>query len=135
MDFYLDENLPPRLAKALNELDEENRILHTQIEFGKGIKDVPLIDKLNEIKGIKIIVTNDKKFKQRIHQYRVYKDNNLSTIMISLPAVTNYWVIINTIVNKWELITKLSREHEHPFICKIYLRKNPQMGGEEYAFF
>lgn len=135
MDFYLDENLPPRLAKALNELDEENRILHTQIEFKKGIKDAQLINKLNEIKGTKIIVTNDIKFKHRIHQYRVYKDNNLSTIMIALPSVANYWVIIKTIMSKWELITKLSREHEHPFICKIYLRKNPQMGGKEYAFF
>ncbi len=135
MDFYLDENLPPRLAKALNEFDEENRILHTQIEFGKGIKDVPLIDKLNEIKGIKIIVTNDLKFKHRIHQYRIYKDNNLSTIMISLPSGPNDWAKMITITNKWELITELSRKHKHPFICRIYLRKNPQMGGKEYAFF
>jgi len=133
MDFYLDENLPPRIAKAINEFDEENRVLHTQIEFEKGIEDEDLISNLNEAKA-SVLVTNDLKFKHRLHQYKIYKMNNLSVFMISLPSGADDWLKMRTITNKWELITRLSNKHKHPFICRIYLRKNPQMGGKEYAF-
>jgi len=55
MDFYFDENLPERVARALNELEGKQssvNIYSTVDKWEKGIKDPDLAVKISEADGI-----------------------------------------------------------------------------------
>ena len=60
MNFYFDEQLPKIIASALNILESHegaNQVFSTEIEFGKGIKDIELFENLRKVNGI--LVTHD----------------------------------------------------------------------------
>lgn len=134
MDIYIDENLPHRIASAMDAFDEDNNVIATEKKFGKEIKDVPLIGLLNSTQA-HVLITNDLKFKSRLHQYREYQVNNISVFMVSLSSGANDYLKFKTIVEKWELMMKICRENPDPFVCRIYQKKIAQSDGKDYQFF
>ena len=46
MKCFFDNNLPPRLAKAINSLEGEGTVFHLLERFDKEVKDVEWINKL-----------------------------------------------------------------------------------------
>jgi len=127
MDFYLDECLPPRIARSIDAFDDENRIFSIEDELGKGTDDVLLIDKLNKLKA-DVIITQDLKFKHRIYQYREYNKNNLSVFAVKIAQGAPDQEKWRVLINKWDLIRKLSKKLERPFICVILKQKDSRTG-------
>jgi len=76
MDFYLDENLPERVAESLNALDDENSIQFITKVAPKGTKDVQLIDLLNAANA-NVIITNDDVSVSKVQRKQYERVHNL----------------------------------------------------------
>lgn len=122
MDFYLDENLPPRVANALNALEEgeEDNVYHTEVVFGKNILDLELYPKIKEKNGI--LITNDLKMLSRKNERELIRSLGITAFFISLPKGANFVLKYRTMINKWEEIKLVCRKNKHPFMCRIKMR-------------
>lgn len=122
MDFIIDENLPPRVAQALNALAgrHEHRVFHVQEKYAKGIKDVDLIKLIGKDKLI--LITNDLKMKTRSNEFTLLKDEGVSAFLISLPRVCDFDAISVTVINKWKEIREIAEKAKQPFVCRIKLK-------------
>lgn len=122
MDFYLDENLPPRVANALNALEEgeEDNVYHTRLVFGAGILDPDLFPKIKEVNGI--LITNDLKQYSRKNEHDIIKELGITVILLHLPKGANFALKYKTIIDRWEEIKTICRKNKHPFFCKIKMR-------------
>jgi hypothetical protein len=75
MNFYFDEQLPKITAIALNILESHegvNQVFSTEIEFGKGIKDIELFENLTKVNDI--LVTHDLKMRTRKNEFSLIKE-------------------------------------------------------------
>ena len=127
MDFYFDEQLPKKVANALDVLEQHDgvhRVFSTELEFGIGLKDVPLYHKLKEVNGI--LITHDLKMLTRVNEFSALKELGISAFIISLPSGINYTLTYQTIFGKWEEIKKISRKQAMPFICRLKMKGQPE---------
>ena len=128
MDFYLDEQLPKIIAHALNVLESHegiNHVFSTEDEFGKGIKDVELFDKLKSVSGI--LITPDLKMKTRKNEFSLLKKLGATAFMISLKPGSNFERQYQTIISKWAEIKKIQNQQgPNSFVCRIKLRGRPE---------
>lgn len=128
MDFYFDEQLPKVVAEALNILESRegiNRVLSTETEFDKGIKDVDLYRRLKEVNGV--LVTHDLKMVTRKNEFALIKELGISVFVLSLPSGANFELQYQTIISKWSEIKKLyKRNSQTPFVCRIKMRGEPE---------
>lgn len=128
MDFYFDEQLPKVVAEALNILESRegiNRVLSTESEFDKGIKDVDLYRRLKEVNGV--LVTHDLKMVTRKNEFALIKELGISVFVLSLPSGANFVLQYQTIISKWAEIKKLHKRNSHtPFVCRIKMRGEPE---------
>lgn len=128
MDFYFDEQLPKIVAEALNVLESRegvNRVLSTETEFGKGVKDVELYKKLKDVNGV--LVTHDLKMITRKNEFALIKECGVSVFILSLPSGANFELQYQTIIAKWAEIKKLyRRKSSMPFVCRVKMRGDPE---------
>jgi hypothetical protein len=128
MDFYFDEQLPKVVAEALNVLESRegvNRVLSTETEFGKGVKDVELYNKLKDAHGV--LVTHDLKMITRKAEFALIKHLGVSVFVLSLPSGANFEFQYQTIIAKWAKIKELYRKNNSsPFVCRIKMRGDPE---------
>ncbi len=128
MDFYFDEQLPKIVAQALNVLESHegvNNVFSTESEFGKGIKDVELFEKLKSVKGI--LITPDLKMKTRQNEFSLLKKLGITVFIISLPTGSNFELQYQTLIGKWPKIKKILSDYgSAPFVCKIKLKGKPE---------
>lgn len=123
MDFYFDEQLPKLVAEALNTLEKHdgiNRVLSTEIEFGKGIKDPDLYQLLKKCDGI--LITKDLKMITRKNEFSLITELGITVFFINLPDGSNFNDIYQTIIVKWQEIKKICKKRKRPFLCKIKMR-------------
>lgn len=125
MDFYFDEQLPPSIAEALNLIEgheKKHRVFSTASVFGKGVQDIDLFRKLQEVNGI--LVTHDLKMLTRRKEFELIKDLGISVFVISLPDGANYELIYRTIIgDKWHEIKALwKKRRNESFVCRIKMR-------------
>jgi hypothetical protein len=128
MNFYFDEQLPKVVAVALDVLGSHegtNRVLSTETEFGKGVKDVELYKKLKDAGGV--LVTHDLKMITRKAEFALIRELGVSVFVHSLPSGANFELQYQTIIAKWADIKKLCRKHSSsPFVCRIKMRGDPE---------
>lgn len=123
MKFYLDEQLPKTVAEALDILEShygENRVLSTEAEFGKGVKDKDLFEKLKNVGGI--LITHDLKMVTRKNEFALIKELGISVFIISLPSGANYELQYKTIIERWPEIKSIRKKNPSPFVCRIKMR-------------
>lgn len=73
MDYYLDEQLSPLIAEALDKIEGHegrNRVYSTATAFGKGITDLELFERIRQANGV--LVTHDLKMVTRKKGIRPY---------------------------------------------------------------
>lgn len=127
MTFYLDEQLPKAIAMALDTLEQHDgvhRVLSTEQEFGKGVKDVDLFDVLSRVDGV--LITHDLKMVTRKNEFSIIKSLGVSVFIISLPSGANFETIYLTIIGMWPGIKKIARKQTRPFVCRLKMRGQPE---------
>ncbi len=120
--IYIDENLPPQLAKGLTLLTEKYNktngvtinVLSIKEEFGIGALDEEWIPKIGEKKGI--VITQDFNIQKTKHQRELYKQNDVGILFLtSSKAGISYWEIVKLLIKRWDEITQIIKKNKTPF--------------------
>jgi hypothetical protein len=75
--ILIDEHLPPRLARALNELfSGEHQVVSLRERFGPGVKDVEWIEALSR-EGRWIVISADRRITRNRSEYQAFRNSRL----------------------------------------------------------
>jgi len=122
LKIYIDENMAPQLARALNviqehlNLDEKKAIevLSLKDTFHEGIKDEEWIPLVGEEHGI--IITQDRNIQFSRHQRALYMAHGVGLIFLKSPkGGMTFWQMFKHLVNWWDDIKQIARHKNPPF--------------------
>jgi len=132
MRFLFDANMPLRLAKGLELLDQENlgriniEISHADQECGSGATDAEVIQKAANINAI--IVSEDDDFKRIKANKQLIQKLNVGYVLYKPPKKhgIRYWEKAKAFILCWENLKQKIKEIEPPFILNIDKKGNIQ---------
>lgn len=129
---YIDENLPPQLAKGLHELqqpqnkrDELNiEVLSIKETFGQGEQDEDWIPKVGIEHGI--VLTQDGRIQSQKHQKELYIEHGVGILFFSPPSKGGfpYWELVKLVISRWEEIKQIIKKEDTPFAYRCTARKS-----------
>lgn len=131
MDFYLDENIPIRIAMALNYLEGENRVhnIYSTVEkFGAGVSDLDLFQDIAKTKGI--FITNDLKVAHKKDEAELLRELSIGTFLINFRQGASFWERVIMIMKNWVFIKETAKYYELKklhFICRIKITGKPEI--------
>ncbi|HEY6977037.1 MAG TPA: DUF5615 family PIN-like protein [Chitinophagaceae bacterium] len=125
MFFLFDENVPYKLVQGLILIEESNykspikvKISHPKLMNSEGSSDEEQIEIAGKNDGV--IITFDKDFKHIKSYYPLYKKHKVGVVFLKLSKEeANYWGIVKLLINKWEDLKKVLKEHERPFSYQL----------------
>ena len=83
MKVVVDENLPPRLARALNELFKgTHEVVHIRDLFGPAVKDLEWIPELSR-QGHWIVISGDRGIRKKKAEYNAFRASRLIGFFLS----------------------------------------------------
>ena len=109
MKFFFDNNLPPKVAKGLNEfVSPEHQVVHLKEKFGADAEDAHWMKALGDEKGW-IIVTADVNIGKNPHEVQAWKQAG-HTIFFLKPGwlKMNFWDQAQKFVKCFPEIIKLA---------------------------
>ena len=131
---YIDENLPPQIARALQLLQQpmngkENvtiSIYSIKDVFGQGITDEEWIPRIGEMKGV--VLTQDLRILSIRHQRELFKEHGVGIFFFSPPSKSGfgYWELVKQIIERWEKIKSIIRKERTPFAYRCSSRTDFQ---------
>lgn len=124
MDFYFDENVPIRLARAIAELEKVYKVFSTFDKIGGGVKDISLIPQIKQLDGI--LVTFDLKIITRVNEFDLIKSEGITVFVLKIRTGATYWEQVNFIMKNWETIINICNSKPHPFICVLKEKGQPE---------
>ncbi|MBO0937907.1 hypothetical protein J2I47_15220 [Fibrella sp. HMF5335] len=116
--IYIDENLPPQIAEALNILEthanEGFEVLAIGKEFGRGAQDEDWIPKVGAEQGV--VITSDYNIQRIRRQRELFQEHGVGIFFFNPPSKTGYtyWEQVEQIVKRWREIKKKCR-NKRPF--------------------
>lgn len=129
---YIDENLPPQLAKGLHELqwpqnkrdNIEIQVLSIKDTFGQGEQDEDWIPKVGAENGI--VITQDYRIQTQRHQKELYIENGVGILFFNPPSKGGYqyWDLVKLVINRWEDIKQIIKKNDPPFAYRCTARKS-----------
>ena len=124
MKIYIDENLSPYIARALNLLEKRERIgnrcevMSIQDALQKGIKDVELIPQFGKENAIWI--TQDKRILKNRAELKLILSHNIGLIILNpYWSKKKHWDKVVVIFSNWEKIKDLAISEKRPFAYTI----------------
>lgn len=130
MIVYIDENLPPQLAKGLHILQEPLnskekepiQILSIKDKFGQGAKDEEWIPLAGEEGAI--IITQDYRIQTTRHQSQLYREHGLGIFFFTAPSKGGYlyWEIVEQVIKRWSELKNLAFKTARPFAYRCTSR-------------
>lgn len=105
MNFFIDNNLPPALAKALAELSlpEQHIVMHLRQKFSENIADVDFIHALSK-EGNWAIVTQDRLVKKSVEREALRRSGIPTYILKPQWMNAQYWDKAAALVRWWPII-------------------------------
>lgn len=131
MDFYLDENIPIRIANAINYLEGDKRIHNvysTTEAFGSGVLDPDLFPKISQVSGI--YITNDLKVAHRKDEFELLNHLSIGTFLLCFKPSSSYWERVLFVMKNWEYIKQTAVYNEPKkchYICRIKVAGKPEI--------
>jgi hypothetical protein len=121
MRFYFDENIAPRIARALAILTEVDQIeVYSNVdEFKRGVPDEEWIPAVGKNDGI--VITQDLNIHRTRHQRELYKKHGVGVVFFKPPKKFGYpyWEMITQILTSWPEILKTVEKAARPFAYVI----------------
>lgn len=135
MIIFLDENLPPHLAKGFQELQKvESLKTGIPIEvktikehFGKGCKDIDWISQVGEMKAC--VITQDININRRKHENELYHKHKVGMFYMrgkSKKAKMSVWEMVETLAKHWDELVHISVKDKKPFSYE-FQRNKPRL--------
>lgn len=122
MVIYVDEGISPYLPKALDVLEDRERLNKIAVKslqdtFFKGIKDADLIPKIGKQKAIWL--TRDKRILQRSIELQLILENDIGVIILRPGKRAKHWDMVKIVINAWEEIREIAKEKK-PFAYRLH---------------
>lgn len=128
--IFIDENMPPQLAKGLHELQQpQNKRDELDIQvfsikdlYGQGEDDEDWIPKVGKEKGT--VITQDFRIQTQRHQKELYIENEIGILFFKPPSNSgfSYWEMVKQLVNRWEDIKHIIKKNKPPFAFRCSAR-------------
>lgn len=119
MNFFLDNNLSIKLAKAMNHLEQEGEVMHLTEKFPADAKDEEWLKYVGE-NGI-ILITQDQKIRRRAAEKAAFKTHKVGAFVL-VGKNRDRWQIINQLIKNWLKIKELAAKTKRPFAFKVPIR-------------
>lgn len=119
MNFFFDNNLSNRLAKAMDLLEREGNVVHLTDKFPGDTKDAVWLKFVGDNKMI--LITQDKRIQRRVAELRALKIHKVGAFILTGRS-RDIWQIILQIVKNWLKIKDLAKETKRPFVFKVPIR-------------
>jgi len=125
MQFLFDENIPNKLAKGLNLLEESNHKTKISAHINsirdlgmQGATDEDVIAKAGKLSAV--ILTFDKDFKHIKSYAPLYKKHKVGVVFFKLSKEdSNYWGMVKLLINKWEDLKNELTGLDKPFVYQV----------------
>ena len=112
MICVFDENLPPRISKAFNELEGRKgiQVKHLREMFPPATKDIEWINELSKLDGC-FIITNDRNIKRNRHEFLAWQESGLPIVFMKKGwKDQRFWDLSWKLLRRWdEIKAKVSR--------------------------
>ena len=111
MNFFIDNNLSPRIARALDALEGEHgeRVVHLKEKFQQDATDEYWMQSLGKEKGW-IIITCDKRISKNPHELKAWKESGLIVFFLKSSWLTlQFWEQSWQIIKRWQEIKSLAK--------------------------
>ncbi len=119
MNFFFDNNLSPRLARAMNCLEQESEVAHLTENFPRDAIDEDWMKYIGENKII--LITQDKKILRRVAELKAFKKYKIGAFILT-GQNRDIWKTIEQIVKKWQEIKTLVARTRLPFAFRVPFR-------------
>lgn len=106
MRFFVDNNLPPAIAEALDALSrhEGSEVTHLRREFPGNTADIQWIEALGRDGGW-VVVTGDRAIKKNPHERQALIDSGLTVLFLGKAwAHMTFWDKAQKLVRCWPAI-------------------------------
>jgi len=116
MNFFFDNNISAKMAKAMNLLDDDSHIDHLQDIFSQDTED----EKWLEYVGKKeiILITRDKKITKRRAELSVYRKYRVGAFILTGKNMKK-WDQVKQLILAWEKIKDLAERTARPFAFQV----------------
>lgn len=133
---YFDENMPPHLARAFNEIlkKEELKNGHPKIEIihfneagFKGLDDSTWINELKNTNSF--VITKDIHISKRKDEMNAYSDAGLGLFFLrgkSRKENINVWQTLHILSKHWESMLNIMQIEKRPFMYVVSFNKRPK---------
>lgn len=132
MIIYLDENMPPHLARGFQIIQfPEGFKTNLNIEvkflpdtFGRGSKDTEWIPKIG--KEGSCVITQDIKISKRKNELDLFKKNKVGIFFLKGPSKKNglsIWEMTQALAKNWDEICKIATTRKKPFGYEFSLNR------------
>ena len=119
MTFFFDNNLSPKLAKAINELDEVYSIIHLRDLFPADTEDEIWLSHVG--KNNMVLVTRDTKIRKHPAEINAIRTHRIGAFFLIGKKYTK-WQGIRQLICAWEEIRSLGSGTTRPFAFQVSLR-------------
>jgi hypothetical protein len=128
---FIDENLPPQLARGLNILQQpQNPKEGMEIEIqslkdiNEGAEDEEWLPDIGKLKGV--VITQDYGIQRLKHQRELYKQHGVGVLFFKPPSDKGfaYWEMVKQIINRWEKMKQIIRKNKPPFAYRCTARSD-----------
>lgn len=130
MKIYIDENLPVKLANALNILQKvlnkkeglDIEVVSIKEAFYSGVKDEEWVIKTGKEKAI--VITQDFHLQRIRHQRDLCKEYNLGMLFVHPPSKNgfSFWEMTKLLIKRWEEILRIIKKDTPPFAYRCTSR-------------
>ncbi len=124
MKFFFDNNLPPRLVRAINALEGEhgNTVVHLKDKFDQAISDEEWMNALGD-EGEWVVLTHDASIKRNPHELAALEESGLTVFIFAAGWLNiGFWEQAWQLIKRWQKITGIAAKGRKAQRYRIKLR-------------
>lgn len=126
MTFFLDENMPQRLAEALRDNLGEHAT-HLYHHFGRdGVMDTEVLRYVGERRWF--LVSRDRKIMRRRHERVVIEQMGIGAFFLK-DSLNDLCSIVRAVIHNWPEMKQIARSRQRPFACLLRERGIVRLGN------
>lgn len=104
MKFFIDNNLSPKLARAMSALEGEHgdQVVHLREKFPQDISDENWMRSLS-VDTDWFVITCDKRISKKPHELKAWKESGLVVFFLKSGWLSiGFWDIAWQLIKKWD---------------------------------
>lgn len=120
MNYFFDNNISPKIARALNFLCINDHVIHLRDKFKGNTDDAVWIRELGKDSKNWIIISGDKAILSKLHEQEALIKSGCTIFVFDKPFQNkDFWTQTIRIITIWQEIKALSKQNEKESIFRV----------------